>query len=148
MPLLVPPPLLPLNAMHGGEYGSPGTWSLRSEHGFFTAGDVDFDPLVPAAPAVPAWPGVPSTTEVSSVGWSPAGARLLSPLPLLTLVALTFLDGTRRAINSTSTAKTASGPYPRNSRCPIVNVRGPTGGADVAIVQPSVVRVRSARRIM
>src|SRR2546423_14964406 len=28
----VAPPLLPVNAMHGGEYGSLGIWRARSEH--------------------------------------------------------------------------------------------------------------------
>src|SRR3954467_13926678 len=72
-PLDVAPPLLPLKAIFGGEYGSPGTWSPP---GLLTAAAVApglaGPPAGPAWPAVPAWPSVPAAPASVGAPVSPA----------------------------------------------------------------------------
>src|SRR5581483_10713171 len=69
-PRVVVPPLLPENAMHGGEYGSPGTCLLRSGQLPLTLASafwicwvvaaVGSLPAVPAVPFVPVFRGLPA----------------------------------------------------------------------------------------
>src|SRR5581483_923828 len=116
-PLDVAPPLFPLKAMHGGEYGSPGTWSLRSVHALLAAAAAAAAPaLAPPAPppaaAVPP-PAVPAEPADPAVPASPPTIPVSAPPPAPAPAAVTLFgdfDGTSSDISNSRAAKTAKGP--------------------------------------
>jgi len=132
-PLEVAPPLEPEKEMHGGEYGSPGTCSPAQLE--TTPGAV----VLPDAPDVTEPPGVVTLEEEEVELCVPAvlagpDAELeplanwpgvyAVPLPVLAAVSPVVLGtvlGTTSAMTTSSTANTASGPYPRKTRCQTLN---------------------------
>src|SRR5918995_1356401 len=78
-PRWVSPPLSPLNAKHGGEYGSPGTWSALWGQGCTPAAAATSPP--PVAP-VPAWPASPPAA-VAPAPWAPPAAPAAAPPAVL-----------------------------------------------------------------
>src|SRR5882757_1596628 len=114
-PELVAPPLsLPFGqAMQGGEYGSPTTWTVRSAQG-------------PAAATAPAGPGtvacLPAATGAVAAAPGAVGARPATVLPVAAAAVPTSLlctantlvsramVGTSVTTNRNATARASSGP--------------------------------------
>src|SRR5580698_3287173 len=128
-PAAVGPPLLPENAMHGGEYGSPDTCSVCPGHDpvFPVAGPATAAVLAAAvearpaaAPAPPAAPAVPpAAAPVAPAAPVPPPARD-APAVSADCVSCTTsccgaFVGTSIAISTKATRRTASGPYPFSS---------------------------------
>src|SRR5690606_27928837 len=123
-PLAVAPPLSPEKAMHGGEYGSPGTCSSRSGQPPAAPGGTT-SPPPPAPPSPPSPPPPPVSSTPSGVVTMVSGPSSSASLSLADPVATpgrsppslvaswvsscTF-DGTRTDMSSSIPASTASGP--------------------------------------
>src|SRR5579872_3422772 len=77
-PCEVAPPLLPEKATHGGEYGSPGTWSDFPGHG--AVAPAPAEATVPGRAAVAeAWPAVPAVPATAPAPAAPAAAPVVAP---------------------------------------------------------------------
>src|SRR5436190_9712123 len=89
-PVDVAPPLSPVKEMHGGEYGSPGTWSLRSGQGRTPATlGAPLATLVGAPPAVPPrWPGRAPPAAGAPAAWPVPLAAPLASAPAALLVSV------------------------------------------------------------
>ena len=123
-PALVSPPLPPENEMHGGEYGSPGTCSVRSAQRSTVVGPAAPSPSVPALRLVlPAAPlaareaaAALSASDNSVVPATRVSAPLVAPFaPAPEAELESSIDSTRtsRCWLGTSTAiarKTAANP--------------------------------------
>src|SRR5690242_12607824 len=97
--------------MHGGEYGSPGTWSFWAV-GHAVGAEIGL-PLAPVPPPLAVWPGTPVVSLLlllSPPPLPPDDELLLSSFDALTDVALCGFDGTSSAIKMSMTVSTASGP--------------------------------------
>src|SRR6185437_14395663 len=122
-PGAVAPPLLPENAMQGGEYGSPGTccaWPGQPPD-FPSAWDAAVEPAVlgppapPAAPAAPAPPPVPAAPAAPPAALAPPEPAAPEPAPpVLGASRTTFccgaFVGTSIAMRTKATSSAAKGP--------------------------------------